>query len=89
MDSYENPYSPNEGRGRPRRRRTKLLWLIPAVLLAALLIFDSFYTLTEDQYAVLTTFGKPTTVSASGLQPKLPLWVRFVRQIRNLRRTLA
>ena len=34
---------------------------------------DSFYTLKEDQYAVLTTFGKPTTVSASGLQPKIPL----------------
>ncbi|MBQ3210647.1 MAG: FtsH protease activity modulator HflK [Oscillospiraceae bacterium] len=34
---------------------------------------DSFYTLKEDQYAVLTTFGKPTAVSASGLQPKIPL----------------
>ena len=34
---------------------------------------DSFYTLKEDQYAVLTTFGKPATVSASGLQMKIPL----------------
>ena len=84
MDSYENPYSPNEGRGRPRRRRTKLLWLIPAVLLAALLIFDSFYTLTEDQYAVLTTFGKPTTVSASGLQPKLPLVQRVQKVSKSI-----
>lgn len=84
MDSYENPYSPNEGRGRPRRRRTKLLWLIPAVLLAALLIFDSFYTLTEDQYAVLTTFGKPTAVSASGLQPKLPLVQRVQKVSKSI-----
>ena len=84
MDSYENPYSPNEGRGRPRRRHTKLLWLIPAVLLAALLIFDSFYTLTEDQYAVLTTFGKPTAVSASGLQPKLPLVQRVQKVSKSI-----
>ena len=84
MDSYENPYSPNEGRGRPRRRRTGLLWLIPAVLLAALLIFDSFYTLTEDQYAVLTTFGKPTTVSASGLQPKIPLIQRVQKVSKSI-----
>ena len=84
MDSYENPYSPNEGRGRPRRHRTKLLWLIPAVLLAALLIFDSFYTLTEDQYAVLTTFGKPTAVSASGLQPKLPLVQRVQKVSKSI-----
>ena len=49
------------------------LWIIPVLILAAILTMDSFYTLKEDQYAVLTTFGKPTTVSASGLQPKIPL----------------
>ncbi len=48
------------------------LWIIPVLILAAILAMDSFYTLKEDQYAVLTTFGKPTTVSASGLQPKDP-----------------
>ena len=41
------------------------------ILIIAGLAMDSFYTLTEDQYAVITTFGKPTTVSASGLQMKI------------------
>ena len=51
----------------------KLKWIIPVLLVVAVLGMDAFYTLKEDQYAVLTTFGKPTAVSASGLQPKIPL----------------
>lgn len=62
----------------PRPRKSprfvkKLGWIIPLLLILAVLGMDSFYTLKEDQYAVLTTFGKPTAVSASGLQPKIPL----------------
>ena len=75
---FNGQYTPPPNAGAPRTPRVpkmnkKLAWIIPVVLLAALLIFDSFYTLKEDQYAVITTFGKPTTVSASGLQPKIPL----------------
>ena len=77
MEYNDNSYYPGADAGdeqpkprKPRRRGMwKLLWLIPVVLLAAGLAMDSFYTLKEDQYAVLTTFGKPTLVSASGLQP--------------------
>ena len=57
--------------GKPKLLR--LLWIIPVLLVVFILAMDSFYTLKEDQYAVITTFGKPATVSASGLQPKLPL----------------
>ncbi|MCR5576722.1 MAG: FtsH protease activity modulator HflK [Oscillospiraceae bacterium] len=46
--------------------------LVAAVLLIGLAL-DSFYTLKEDQYAVITTFGRPTMVSSSGLKLKLPL----------------
>ena len=81
MEYNDNSYYPGADAGdeqpkprKPRRRGMwKLLWLIPVVLLAAGLAMDSFYTLKEDQYAVLTTFGKPATVSASGLQMKIPL----------------
>ena len=69
-------FDPGQPPPKPRRRPTfagKLVWLIPLLLLIAILGMDSFYTLKEDQYAVLTTFGKPTAVSASGLQPKIPL----------------
>lgn len=65
-----------EQQPRPRkvpRFARKLGWIIPLLLILAVLGMDSFYTLKEDQYAVLTTFGKPTAVSASGLQPKIPL----------------
>ena len=50
----------------------KSLVLVLVVVLLAILVMDSFYTLKEDQYAVITTFGKPTTVSTSGLKFKLP-----------------
>jgi len=45
------------------------------VVLAALLLalgFGSFYQLQEDEYAVITTFGKPSVVSTSGLKFKIP-----------------
>ena len=88
MEYNENSYYPgnDEGSGpsrpqKPRRRGMwKLLWLIPVILIIAGLAMDSFYTLKEDQYAVITTFGKPVTVSASGLQMKIPL-VQRVRLV--------
>ncbi len=68
------------GGGKPPRKWKKILWIVPVLFLLAVLSLDSFYTLKEDQYAVITTFGKPTTVSASGLQYKLPL-VQRVRKV--------
>lgn len=71
--SYSYSYSRQQPGEKKPRRRLKLMWLVPVLLIVAVLGMDSFYTLKEDQYAVLTTFGKPTAVSASGLQPKIPL----------------
>ena len=34
---------------------------------------NSFYELQEDEFAVITTFGKPSVVSTSGLKFKLPV----------------
>ena len=74
-NNYQNGYNQNPPPPRRPKKRmnARWLWIIPVLILAAILVMDSFYTLKEDQYAVLTTFGKPTTVSASGLQPKIPL----------------
>ena len=49
--------------------------LIPVVLIAliAVLGFSSFYQLQEDEYAVITTFGKPSVVDTPGLKFKIPL----------------
>ena len=92
MEYNENSYYPgqNPGDGQPKRKKPqnrglwKLLWLVPVILIIAGLAMDSFYTLTEDQYAVITTFGKPTTVSASGLQMKIPL----VQQVRLVSKSI-
>ena len=43
------------------------------VLLAAALGFGSVYQLQEDEYAVITTLGKPSVVSTSGLKFKIPV----------------
>ena len=42
------------------------------VLAAAVFSFDSFYTLSEEEMAVVTTFGKPAVEEASGLHFKIP-----------------
>jgi len=54
------------------------------VILLILSAFDSYYTLKEDQYAVITTFGKPSMVSSSGLKFKLP----FVQQVTKVSKTI-
>ena len=90
MDDYETYYGNGADQNDPRpqkprrRRNLRWLWLIPVLALAAVLAMDSFYTLKEDQYAVLTTFGKPTLVSASGLQPKIPL----IQQVRRVSKSV-
>ena len=58
-----------------------------AVLIAVFLVLavmNSYYTLKEDQYAVITTFGKPTMVSTSGLKLKLP----FVQHVTKVTKTI-
>ena len=58
--------------------------LVLLAVLLVILVLDSFYTLKEDQYAVITTFGRPTTVSTSGLKFKLP----FVQHVTKVSKTI-
>lgn len=60
----------------PKKSFKKPAVLIPLAVVLLLLVslfFNSFYELKEDEFAVITTLGKPSVVSASGLQFKLPL----------------
>ncbi len=58
----------------PKKRRLPLLLGgAVALLLVIVLIFSSVYQLQEDEYAVITTFGKPSVVTTPGLKFKLPL----------------
>ena len=45
---------------------------IVGLLLAAVLLYNSVFFTTEDQYAVITTFGKPSVVENSGLHFTIP-----------------
>ena len=51
----------------------KLILAVVAVLLVVVIGFGSFYQLQEDEYAVITTFGKPSVVSTPGLRFKIPV----------------
>jgi len=58
----------------PNRRRIAKTIAIAGVLamLGLILVFSSFYELNEDEFAVITTFGKASVVSEPGLKMKIP-----------------
>ena len=72
---------------RPRKRiqlPTKRLLVILLAVLLVITVLDSFYTLKEDQYAVITTFGKPSMVSSSGLKLKIP----YIQRVTKVAKTI-
>lgn len=54
-----------------------LFWLIPLALIAAIAL-TSFYTVNENEEAVVTTFGKYTKTASAGLNFKLPWPIQSV-----------
>ena len=71
----ENQTYPGGGTPRPAgaRRITTIVVAALAVIVLAVIFFNSFYELKEDEFAVITTFGKPSVVSTPGLKFKLPI----------------
>ena len=61
------------GHGISGRTLKILIPILVIVFIAAALFFNSFYELNEDEFAVITTFGKPSVVSTPGLKLKLPI----------------
>ena len=58
---------------RPGVTAKKIIFPVVLLLLVVALGFGSVYQLQEDEYAVITTFGKPSVVNTSGLKFKIPL----------------
>lgn len=87
---YEPGPNPPQG-GRPQKQgkglfkklagKAGLLVLAAVVAVAAL---DSFYSINEQENAVVVTFGVPTAVTASGLHFKIP----FVQQVKKVDMTI-
>lgn len=59
----------------------RIISLSVIAVLALVLVFTSFYTIDEDQDAVLTTFGQPSIVSDSGMHFKLPFGIQKVKKV--------
>ncbi len=51
----------------------KLITLGVIILIVAIFALDSFYTIKEQEQAVITTFGKAKQVNEAGLHMKLPI----------------
>ena len=75
----KSPKAPVSGR--------KVRTVVLAVFAAAVLIFagmNSFYSINEQENAVVITFGVPTPVTTSGLHFKIP----FVQQVKKVDMTI-
>ena len=49
-----------------------LFWIVPLLAIVLVIIFTSFFTVGENERAVVTTFGKVSSVRSAGLQFKFP-----------------
>ena len=58
--------------------------IILVVLAAFYLLFGSIYSLKENEYAVITTFGVPGIVEESGIHLKIP----YIQQITRVPKTI-
>ena len=82
-EQTEENYEKKEKKKRPGIRIPKRAGfaaaMIAIALAAAFLSLDSFYTLSEEEMAVVTTFGKPSVEEASGLHFKVPVLQRVTK----------
>ncbi len=62
----------------------KIVKIVVLVLAVVILGSQSFYTISEQEQAVVTTFGKPTCESEPGLHFKIP----FVQQVKMVDTTI-
>lgn len=62
----------------------KGIGIVAAVIIVLTLVFGSFYTIKEQEQAVVTTFGVPNTVSEPGLHFKIP----FVQKVEKVDTTI-
>lgn len=61
----------------------KIKWAL-VIIIVVLIMFDSIYTINEQEQAVVTTFGKADAVTTSGLHFKIP----FIQQVRKVDTTI-
>lgn len=79
QNDSERPQKPKNTAPSAFRHAGKAASLILVILIALVLGMDSFYTISEQEMAVITTFGRPSVEEVSGLHFKLPIIQRVTR----------
>lgn len=73
---------PNKKKQKSFKINTKLIWGIGLAIIIIYLGMTSFYTVDQTEFAVLTTFGRPTgNIIDSGLKFKLPFPIQKVHKL--------
>lgn len=62
------------------KKVSNIVAIIIVVLFAIVTLFKSWYTLSEEEYAVVTTFGNPSVVEKAGFKLKVP-YIQKVHKI--------
>lgn len=70
----------NQGGKKPSGQIGKITAVIVIAVAAVLLAFNGYYSLNENEYAVVTTLGKATAITESGPHFKIPL-IQHVQKV--------
>lgn len=62
-------------------KKLHLLWIIPLAVIILSVVLSCFYTVGETENAVVTTFGKVSSIHSAGLQFKLPFPIQSVKKV--------
>lgn len=82
--AFKNEKKPKKG-GKPSIGKVfRIAGVAALILLASIFISGSFYSIQEEEQAVISTFGKPKTVAEPGLHFKIP----FVQTVRKVNTTI-
>ena len=74
--------NPPKGSKKPDLGKLKKIIITAlAVVLLAVLVFTSYYTVDDKQQAVVTTFGKVTDITDPGLHFKIPFGIQQVHKV--------
>ncbi len=77
-------FPPRKGAGGFMKRFGRLTALLVVIVILIIVVFNSFFTIKEQEQAVVTTFGKAKTVNTAGLHFKIP----FVQEVQKVDTTI-
>lgn len=78
-----NPNTQNQSAKR-KSKIGKSIGIVIVILFLIFTAFNSIYTLNENQYGIITTFGKPSVVSNAGIHIKIPYIQKVHRLSKNI-----